>query len=123
MPQSYGFHNLNRHSVFLADGSEHSYFALPENYSLEQATAEPVFDVYDDESDGCSNEGAQVFTGSPEQQTYEVPENYPLAQATSMQIYDVYDGKTEGDSTEFVDVLAGIHEQRTHEEYLLTTNY
>ena len=29
MPQSYGFHNLHRQSVFLSDGSEHSYFTLP----------------------------------------------------------------------------------------------
>ena len=32
MPQSYGFHNLHRQSVFLLDGSEHSYFTLPADY-------------------------------------------------------------------------------------------
>lgn len=37
-PQPYGFHNLNRQSVFLADGTEHSYFTLPADYPLEQAT-------------------------------------------------------------------------------------
>ena len=52
MPQPYGFNNLVRQSIFLADGTEHSYYVLPENYPLEQATVEPVFDVYDDESDG-----------------------------------------------------------------------
>jgi hypothetical protein len=28
MPQ-YGLHNLSRHSLFRADGAEHSYFTLP----------------------------------------------------------------------------------------------
>ena len=38
-PQPYGFHNLNCHSVLLADGTERSYYALPQNYSIEQATS------------------------------------------------------------------------------------
>jgi hypothetical protein len=38
MPQSYGFHNLNRQSLFLADGTEYTYFTLPADYPLEQAT-------------------------------------------------------------------------------------
>ena len=36
-PQPYGFHNLNRQCVRLADGTEHSYFTLPAYYPLEQA--------------------------------------------------------------------------------------
>ena len=39
MPQSYGFSNLNRRSLFLADGNQRSYYALPENYSLQCATS------------------------------------------------------------------------------------
>jgi hypothetical protein len=38
MAQSYGFHNLNRQSLFPADGTEHSYFTLSADYPLEQAT-------------------------------------------------------------------------------------
>jgi hypothetical protein len=37
MPQSYSLHNLNSRSVFLVDGTEHRYYALPEEYPLEQA--------------------------------------------------------------------------------------
>jgi len=38
MPQPYGLHNLNNQSLFLADGIERSYYALPEDYALEQVT-------------------------------------------------------------------------------------
>ena len=38
LPHHYGFDNLNRRSVFLADGTEHSYYALPADYPLELAT-------------------------------------------------------------------------------------
>jgi hypothetical protein len=57
--------------VFQADGTEHSYYKLPENYPLEIASPEPVFDVYDDNMNGCSNESVLVFTGSPKQLSYE----------------------------------------------------
>jgi hypothetical protein len=71
MPERYDFHNLNLQTVFRADGTEHSYFALPENYPLELATPEPVFNVYDDETDDCSNEFVHMFARTPEQQPYE----------------------------------------------------
>jgi hypothetical protein len=64
--EQYGFHILSRQTVFRADGNEHSYYTLPDNYPLELASPKPVFDVYDDESDGCSIDSAQVFTGSLE---------------------------------------------------------
>lgn len=70
-PQSYGFHNLNRQSVFLADGTECSYFTLPADYPLERAVPELLFDVDDDGSDGGSNESVHVFSTTPEQQSYE----------------------------------------------------
>jgi hypothetical protein len=38
MPQAYGFHNLNRQSVYLADGTKHNYFTLPPDYPLDQST-------------------------------------------------------------------------------------
>jgi hypothetical protein len=38
VPKYYGFHNLNRQSVFRADGTEHSYFTLPADYPLDQDT-------------------------------------------------------------------------------------
>jgi hypothetical protein len=71
MPEQYGFHNLSSQTVFQADGTEHSYYKLPENYPLEIASPEPVFDVYDDNMNGCSNESVLVFTGSPKQLSYE----------------------------------------------------
>jgi hypothetical protein len=48
LPYRYGFDNLNSRSVFLADGTERRYFALPEEYPLERAISEPVLAVYDD---------------------------------------------------------------------------
>jgi len=39
LPQSYGFHKLKRQSISLADGTERSYFTLPAEYPLEQASA------------------------------------------------------------------------------------
>ena len=71
MPQSYGLHNLNRQSVFLGDGSEHSYFVLPEKYPLQRAVPEPVFDVYEDETEGCSSKSVDVFVRTAGQQIYE----------------------------------------------------
>jgi hypothetical protein len=38
MPQQYGYHNLDSQNLFLADGTERRYFALPEDYPLEHAT-------------------------------------------------------------------------------------
>jgi hypothetical protein len=38
MLQPYGLHNLNRQSLFLADGTECIYFTLLADYPLEQAT-------------------------------------------------------------------------------------
>jgi hypothetical protein len=71
MPEQYGFHNLSRQTVFRADGTEHSYYRLPENYPLELACPEPVFDVYDDDMDGCSTEFVDVLTSTPAQPTDE----------------------------------------------------
>ena len=42
IPQSYGFHNLNSQSVFLADGTERDYFTPSADYPLEQATLQPM---------------------------------------------------------------------------------
>jgi hypothetical protein len=39
MRQHYDFHNINCQSIFLADGTEHSYFTLPADYQLEQSTS------------------------------------------------------------------------------------
>jgi hypothetical protein len=44
---------------------------LPEIFDLERAVPKPVFDVYADESDGCSNESVHVFANPPEQQPHE----------------------------------------------------
>jgi hypothetical protein len=41
------------------------------DYPLERVVPERVFDVYDDESDGRSNESVHVFTNPPEQQPHE----------------------------------------------------
>jgi hypothetical protein len=38
LPHYYGFKNLKRQTVFLADGTERSFYALPEEYPLKQAT-------------------------------------------------------------------------------------
>jgi hypothetical protein len=38
IPEQYGFHNLNRQNVFLADGTEHSYYVLRGDSSAEQVT-------------------------------------------------------------------------------------
>ena len=38
MPQQYDFHNLCHKTVFLSDGIERNYYALPEDYSLKKAT-------------------------------------------------------------------------------------
>lgn len=84
MPQSYGFDNLKRGSVFLADSSKHSFYALPEDYPLERATRYPVFDVYDDETDDPSPEFVDMFTSSPNQLTisfHKAPENASSEQA------------------------------------------
>jgi hypothetical protein len=70
-PQSYGFHNLNRQNLFLADGTEQSYFTLPADYPLERDVPEPLFAVYDDESDAYSTESVPVLIDPPGQQTYE----------------------------------------------------
>ncbi|KAJ0981697.1 hypothetical protein J5N97_009952 [Dioscorea zingiberensis] len=42
-PPSYGFHNLERRTIVLADGSVRSYFALPPDYPLEPQA--PFFNV------------------------------------------------------------------------------
>jgi hypothetical protein len=39
MQQHHDFHNINCQSIFLADGTEHSYFTLPADYQLEQSTS------------------------------------------------------------------------------------
>jgi hypothetical protein len=71
VPESYGFNNLSSHSVFLADGTECIYYALPENFALERVVPEPVFVVYDDKPDDCSNEFVHVFTSTPEEHSHE----------------------------------------------------
>jgi hypothetical protein len=52
--QCYGLHNLNCHSVLRADGTEHSYYALPDIDPLDTAIREPVFNICDDETNDCS---------------------------------------------------------------------
>jgi hypothetical protein len=51
-PHHYGFDNLKRQTVIRADGTEHSFYGLPENYLLDRATLGPLFDAYDDDMDG-----------------------------------------------------------------------
>jgi hypothetical protein len=74
MPQCYGLHNLNRRSLFRADGTEQSYFTLPADYPLERDVPEPLFDVYDDDVDDCSTEFVDVLSGTPKQQSHEQEE-------------------------------------------------
>jgi hypothetical protein len=78
IPEQYGVHNLSRQTVFRADGTEHSYYTLPENYPLELASPEPVFSVYDDESDGFSIGSIHVFTGTLKQLTDEEEQHEKL---------------------------------------------
>jgi hypothetical protein len=91
MPQCYGLHDLNRHSLFRANGTEQSYFTLPTDYPLERDISEPVFAVYDDESEGCSIESVHVFTCTPEQLTNEEEqhENLPASKYFSKASEDV----------------------------------
>jgi hypothetical protein len=87
--QSYDFNNLIGGSVSLADGTKHRYYALPADYPLERDTTEPVFAVYDEESDGYSNDPVHVLTGTPEQLTYEEekPENSQALKCFSKPIF------------------------------------
>jgi hypothetical protein len=76
MPKCYGLHNLNRRSLFRADGTEQSYFTLPAgaDYPLERDVPEPLFDIYDDDVDDCSTEFVDVLSGTPKQKSHEEEE-------------------------------------------------
>lgn len=41
-PQPYGFHNLDRRTMLLADGTVRTYFALPPDYPFEPAPLPPL---------------------------------------------------------------------------------
>ena len=67
----YDFSNLSRRTLSHADGTEQSYYALPENYPLQRAVPELVCAVGNDKTEVDSNESVDVFASNPEKQPYE----------------------------------------------------
>jgi hypothetical protein len=120
-PHHYGFDNLKRQTVIRADGTEHSFYGLPENYLLDRATLGPLFDVYDDDMDGCSTELVDVFLGTPEQQKSDQFANCfcealnAFSKDTPERVSHAYDVNTKGRTDESVHVFVSPPEQQPYE--------
>jgi hypothetical protein len=109
VPQAYGFHNLNRQSLYLADGTEQNYFTLPADYSLQQSTP-PVSNttaknvgVTTPPSVACLAPGfcskANNTASSESMLIYNLQVPTPMQDAScvfkEMAIYDVYEDVTD----------------------------